>query len=357
MKKILLVTLFLFVMQAVSFNAQAVCLDYWLKGPSGCKEVKNNKKKIIINGNIKVGDVEKDAERIQYEADLNKKIDKFLASYGKPPREFVAFHLDPTLENAVKWVKKFNEDVERTTKIAVAWKQADEIFTKYKKTGQLMLPQESGVTEKQLKYLREVLDDENVSKLPDVKGFGVDIEGDWDESRLGQDYSELTFKEKKLGGAVSRLSNMGSKSSFSLDSLKKQIKDKKDLKESKKQNKKDLAKKFPIEINYYFSKKCPFCVKYAKSIKEVTNKFGAKNLKVTCVDVTPGEKVPSNKGDLKCKWRPALDGEIRQFGIKKTPALIVKRPNSKSLELLENYHDAETLEKYFINGPAKVLKR
>ena len=162
-------------MQAVSFNAQAVCLDYWLKGPSGCKEVKNNKKKIIINGNIKVGDVEKDAERIQYEADLNKKIDKFLASYGKPPREFVAFHLDPTLENAVKWVKKFNEDVERTTKIAVAWKQADEIFTKYKKTGQLMLPQESGVTEKQLKYLREVLDDENVSKLPDVKGFGVDI--------------------------------------------------------------------------------------------------------------------------------------------------------------------------------------
>jgi len=365
MKKILLVTLCLVFAQGVTEKANAqVCLDYWLKGPSACKQqAQNNKNKIIINGNIDAAKLKKDEVRIKYEQDLNVKIDKFLAGYGKPPREFVAFHLDPTMENAIRWVKKFNEDHERTMKIAVAWKQADKLFRDYRDTGELMLPAESGVTEAQLKYLREALDEE-ASDLPKVKGFGVNIEGDWDEDRLSRNYTALKFKEKDLGKAVSRLSNTGGDSTFSLGSFSKKAelkadldtkaKDKTEVKaEIKAEKNVELKNQFPLEVSYYFSKKCAFCTKYAKSIKTVVKNIGSKNINLTCVDMTPKDANPSNKGDLDCKWRPATKTELQKLGIRRTPSIIVKRPGTKSLELLENYHNAEVLEKYFRYGSSK----
>ncbi|MCP4354913.1 MAG: hypothetical protein GY793_04635 [Proteobacteria bacterium] len=359
MKKLLLVTLYLVMAQSAVEKANAqVCLDYWLKGPSACKQ-QQNKNKVTINGNITAGKIKKTKGRIKYERNLNVKIDKFIAGYGKPPREFIAFHLDPTMENAIRWVKKFNEDHERTMKIAVAWKQADELFRSYRDTGELTLPAESGVTVQQLSYLREALDEE-ASDLPKVKGFGVNIEGDWDEDRLSRNYTTLKFKEKDFAKAASKLSNTGKESSFSLGSLSKKVGFKtasntkiKETTKVKTKQKVKTGNQFPLEVSYYFSKKCAFCVKYTESIKTAVKNIGSKNIKLTCVDMTPGAKDPSNKGSLDCKWRPVTKKELKKFGVKRTPSMIVKRPGSNALELLENYHNAKVLEKYLRYGTNK----
>jgi hypothetical protein len=336
-------------------QAQGVCLDYWIKGPAACKTKKPEKKqKIFINAKSIKGDatvVQKDEERVQYEAALNKRIDKFLANYGKPPREFVAFHLDPSLENAVRWAKKFREETERTSKIAVAWKQAEALFQEYRDTGTVTLPAESGVTEGELKYLMKALEEESTD-LPKVKGFGVDLEGNWDEDRLGADYTRLRYKEKKEGMSLSDMKE------FSLSNLPKAYSDSASYKKAQDVIKKDSSQKVsaemePIEVNYYFSAKCAFCAKFSKSLTSAIKEVGKKNVKLTCVDMTPGEKSRSHSAGIDCKWRPILDGEAKKLGIKRTPTIVVKRSGSESLELLENYHESYRLVKYFKQGSSK----
>tara|TARA_Y100001960_G_scaffold332842_1_gene435117 strand:+ start:449 stop:1606 length:1158 start_codon:yes stop_codon:yes gene_type:complete len=364
-------------------KAEAICLDYWLKGPAACQEQEDEKNRILISGDDFAGAVVKDQARLDYEKDLNVKIDKFLAGYGKPPREFAAFHLDPTLENAVRWVKKFNEEHERTMKIAVAWKQADQLFRQYKATGEILLPAESGVTPAQIKYLKEAFEGD-ATDLPKVKGFGVDLPGDWDEDRLARNYAKLDYKEKTQKMLNSERANPKPVSLYNLPDLEKQIertsimspelkesfdaaqsivakaeKERQEqikplkAKEYSKPAKKETPKtKEKLEISYYFSAKCPYCTQFKPELKDAIAKYGKENVSLTCVDMTPGERKPSNvKGKLDCKWRPVLTGELKQFGISKTPSLIVKRGASNQLELLENYHESKTLVDYFTNGP------
>tara|TARA_Y100000590_G_scaffold152035_1_gene174603 strand:+ start:37 stop:1155 length:1119 start_codon:yes stop_codon:yes gene_type:complete len=347
-------------------KANAICLDYWLKGPSACKEDPEEKNRILIKGGNVNLNVEKDEARIQYEQDLNVKIDKFLAGYGKPPREFVAFHLDPTLENAVRWVKKFNEEHERTMKIAVAWKQADRLFRQYKATGEILLPADSGVSPSQLKYLKEAFEEE-ASDLPKVKGFGVDLPGNWDEDRLSRDYAKLDYKDADLAQAASKLANKGEKADYALTNLERRIKvneakkqeleamvEGKAKEEAKKATKKEEKsnKKEKLEISYYFSATCPYCTKFKPELKDAIEKYGKDNVQLTCVDMTPnGKRSPSNvKGKIDCKWRQLIPGETSRYGVSKTPTLLVKRGSSNGLELLENFHTSKALLDYFENG-------
>jgi thioredoxin-related protein len=385
MKKVMLKGLFVAALFALPVtNAQAVCLDYWLKGPSACKDTPENKKRILIKGaNININ-AEIDPERIKYEEDLNKKIDVFMAGYGKPPREFAAFHLDPTLENAVRWVKKFNEEHERTMKVAVAWKQADYLFRQYKETGEILLPADSGVTPEQVKYLKEAFESD-ASDLPKVKGFGVDLPGDWDEDRLARDYGKLNYKEKTEKQIEKEIANPKPISIYDAPALEKQIgarsiMDKAVKEQLNQKNDESIIKandnlgsmkyqaapkkvedkkstssltRENLEISYYFSAKCAFCQQFKPELKTAIDTYGKDKIKLTCVDMTPGERTPENKGDIDCKWRPLLTGEQQQFGIAKTPSIIVKRGESSQLELLENYHDSKVLIDYFVNGPKK----
>lgn len=383
-------------------NAEAVCLDYWLKGPAACQEENpKDKNRILIKGgkNININ-VEKDQARMKYEEDLNGKIDVFLAGYGKPPREFAAFHLDPTLENAVRWVKKFNTEHERTMKIAVSWKQADQLYRQYKATGEILLPADSGVTPEQIKYLKQAFEGD-ATDLPKVKGFGVDLPGNWDEDRLSRNYDELDYKKKDPAQLVKEMASP-MPVPYGTPDLMKQVTDraiasnspqgvkvkkleaeedekfgkgfeeekeesrslfdrltgsssKKEVKKAvKKETKKQVKKgdRETLEISYYFSDKCPFCKQFKPNLQSAIAAYGKENIKLTCVDMTPGEKSPKHvPAGLKCKWRPILTGEMQQFGIEVTPSMIVKRGNSDALELLENYHETPVLVDYFINGP------
>lgn len=337
-----------------SSEAQAICLDYWIKGPAACKDQEDQKQKILIQGgkNIDIN-FEKDEARIAYEKDLDIKVDKFIEAYGKPPREFVAFHLDPTLENAIRWVKKFETEYDRTRKIAVAWRQADNLFKEYKKTGSLSLPPESGVSEAQVKYLLTALE-ENPTDLKEVKGFGNKIDdSDWADNILDTNYAKLDYKDDSYTRAVNKIAKTGNNSDYSLKALERKSKEPRYEKPSKptKKVKETVNTTNKLEISYYFSAKCPFCEQFKPQLKSAIEDFGKDKVSLTCVDMTPGDKKPENiKGKLDCKWRPLLAGEASQFGVKSTPSLLVKRSGSSDLELIENYYDADVLLNYFKNG-------
>jgi thiol-disulfide isomerase/thioredoxin len=53
------------------------------------------------------------------------KVDEFLDNYGKPPREFVEFYLDPSPDNAKKWATKYQGMVEKARTIANVWNGAE----------------------------------------------------------------------------------------------------------------------------------------------------------------------------------------------------------------------------------------
>lgn len=320
-----------------SAEANAICLDYWIKGPSACKP-EEQKKTVIIQGGKNLNlNIEKTPERIAYEENLNVQIDKFIEGYGKPPREFVAFHLDPSLENAVRWVKKFEEDYDRTRKIAVAWKQANALFEEYKETGTLKLTPESGVTEKDIQYVLKALE-ENPSELKPVKSFSKDLEGDWESKVLSTDYSKLDYKNEPLQQAVGNFTQMQNKANVQ-------------VKTEKEESKKPVKGTENLEISYYFSAKCAYCVKFKPQLQKAIKDYGEDKVKLTCVDMTPGDKKPANIGeDLNCKWRPLLAGEAQQYGVKSTPSLLVRRSGTDTLDLIENYYSSDVLYKYFKKG-------
>ena len=318
-----------------SSEANAICLDYWIKGPSACKPEAQEKTVVIKGGTNLNLNIEKDAARIEYEDNLNLQIDKFIEGYGKPPREFVAFHLDPTLENAVRWVKKFEDDYDRTRKIAIAWKQADKLFKEYKETGTLKLSPESGVTERDIQYVLKALE-ERPSDLKPVKGFSKDLEGDWETKVLNTDYSKLEYKNEPYSQA---LDNFTQTKAAPKQAAKKQ------------EDNKPVKGTENLEISYYFSAKCPYCVKFKPQLQKAINDYGKDKVKLTCVDMTPGKQSPDNiGGGLECKWRPILAGEAKQYGVKSTPSLLVKRSGTNTLDLIENYYSSEVLYKYFKKG-------
>lgn len=318
-----------------SAEANAICLDYWIKGPSACKP-EEQQKTVVIKGGTNIDlNIEKDPERIAYEENLNIQIDKFIEGYGKPPREFVAFHLDPSLENAVRWVKKFEEDYDRTRKIAIAWKQANKLFEEYKETGTLKLTPESGVTERDIQYVLKALE-ERPTDLKPVKSFSKELEGEWETKVLNTDYSKLEYKNEPYKETLNNFT---------------QTKAKAETKRPQQENKKPVTGSEKLEISYYFSAKCPYCVKFKPELEKAIKDYGKDNVKLTCVDMTPGQKNPANVGKgLDCKWRPLLAGEAEQYGVKSTPSLLVKRAGSPTLDLIENYYTSDVLYKYFKKG-------
>ena len=137
------------------------CLNYWSVGMSGC-DGKTAPKNAAPAPKVVVPEEEEPApqtrekkepieqpfqeaqkQREQQEQEpqesaeepMDERIDDFLENYGKPPKEFVAFNLDPTLENALRWAKKYNEMIERSRKLSAAWSQAQAVYKMYEDRG------------------------------------------------------------------------------------------------------------------------------------------------------------------------------------------------------------------------------
>ncbi len=53
-------------------------------------------------------------------------VQEFLDNHGKPPREFAEFYVNPTPQNALRWVSAFQAQKARADALAVAWREAEQ---------------------------------------------------------------------------------------------------------------------------------------------------------------------------------------------------------------------------------------
>lgn len=53
-------------------------------------------------------------------------VQSFLDNHGKPPREFAEFYVNPTPENARRWVEAFRAQQTKANAMAEAWRQAEQ---------------------------------------------------------------------------------------------------------------------------------------------------------------------------------------------------------------------------------------
>jgi hypothetical protein len=262
-------------------------------------------------------------------------IDDFEAQYGKPPREFVAFYLNPTPENAMKWAHTYQVMLDRNTQLAIAWSQAEKLY-------QSQIAQ--GVPASRF----------TSSSLPPVPDLGVPIPGFTDNpafypGKAPPSAPILPAGLPAMGGQavapqLAGLSNPAAVAAGMGGSLNK-----------------NADYHGPIDIRYYFSAECPYCQKlqpdFAAFIKEMGEKVAT-----TCIDVTPfsgpgtGPDKSNIAGKVDCTWRTLEPGEEEQFGVKETPTIIIRRTPNSAFERIDGYVPIDQLKSYIISGNPVTLQ-
>lgn len=324
------------------------CLSYWVVGDSGCDGAEPVSQTVddVLPEPI-VDNQQPQAPELPPEPKaptLDEKIEDFMENHGKPPREFVAFHLEPTIENALKWVQKYEEMLTRNRRLAGAWNQARILYEEAK---------EKGVKDK-LPQLE--------NPLPEVPNFGVQLpaEMSWfmQEDQVskidqGSPFSVFGGPFSEVGGAVNtgvtplgqdgsiggRSEQVGGVSSGVTPLVNGRI-----------GGGPEKAYDGPIQISYYFSAECPYCKEFEPELDKVIKSMHDR-LEVTCVDMTPSGSDKMNiHGKVDCAWRPVRPGEASRFGIVTTPSLIVKRSPEKPMERINGYVDSERLEAFLREG-------
>lgn len=286
------------------------CIDYTSIGMSSCKE---HVEEAAISSTTVVTPpavVEFQKPSKDVSKTLDERIDDFLENHGKPPREFVAFSLEPTLENALIWAQKNKEIIARNKQLADAWNQAQLILDARQKVGAEVppLPEE----------LMPVPDFKPVaqSEIEALAPYLSKQSGDSANLRLGA-AGNLTNNQSVVGGRIG--------GGFDIQ-----------------------AKDQPISISYYFSAECPYCKKFEGELKSVMKDMKGR-LEVTCVDMTPSGQAEANVlGKIDCAWRPLEVGEMERMGIKSTPSLIVDRHQGGAVERVTGFVDAKSLKDYLL---------
>lgn len=275
------------------------------------------------------------------EESLENRINEFLQDYNKPPREFVAFQLEPTLDNAIKWVQKYNETLERNKRIATAWSQAEKILNTLNQRGVVVPGINDFASETALpdfsaeqKAIQEALQgyavvDPLTGKPQKTGAVQAQTAAMTQNIRIGTGEGETSppVDGSAFGGALSTAANNPLKTGNIAGAT-------------------DV-----IRISYYFSAQCGFCKRFEPELKNIMAEFGAR-LAVSCVDMTPGERKPQNVHEgLQCQWRPATAQEVAGFGIKATPTLIIDRGKGGPFERLAGYTTADNLRKVLLAPP------
>lgn len=314
------------------------CLDYWAVGNSkGCqkapvKKPKPEAKPVVASPTAPPPQpVAEDPSPT-----LNKKIDDFIANHGKPPREFVAFYLDPTPENAMKWVAKYNELLQRGNDIAVAWTQAEKLYDDAIKGG---APASAF----------------NPTAMPPVPDFGVPLPG----INMPAFTQLISASNPVVPAAIPGLPAPAVRTGAVVPPPDVAVSSGNGLLRPEVDLKTTTSTK-PLEVSYYFSSICPYCKKFEPGFASVVGELGA-NIRLTCVDVTPeiggATRDPHNLGNaLPCTWRPVTDEEITRLNIRQTPSLVINKGDDQALEMVSGYVEPSKLRAYFINLLASLKK-
>lgn len=343
----LVFTVWMMIMAVPVLANNQTCLSYTQVGDSACdrpvSETEVNDGGMlppplapledVVDPNPVPKEQQKQPQFEQSEKTLDDKIDEYMEGYGKPPREFVAFNLEPTLENAIKWAKKYRELMERNQKLTAAWGQAQTILNEMEGKG-LEVPGYEPMAE---------IPDYGVGLPKGFEGFAdrlpsqqVDYQGIAANSQARQGAPTIGFAEGDAGLAISKRQEAGAVNTGT-SSLKGESLTAAPLEGG------------PVEVSYYFSAECPYCKKFETDFKQLIEDMGS-DLKVTCVDMTPSERTKENiYGKLDCAWRAAIPGEATALGVNSTPTLIVDRNMGQGLEKIEGLVDIAKL-KSFLRG-------
>lgn len=320
--------LFLFVFLLCSSEVLATtetCLDYYRVGTTACAnqldEAEPESRRVEPDVS-KTMHVMPEAEPLSEEDMLEQKVDEFLEGYGKPPREYVRFNLNPTLENALIWAQKFEEMNNRSRAVSNAWGQAQEILQKRRDQG-LDLPE----------FERD-------AEVPDYTKVGEGAQNRWLPLPPNVDGPPaLGFNSVGNNGIVEQNSGLNIRAeSLTNGSIGGAIEQ-------------ELREQGPIEISYYFSAQCPYCKKFEPQLQSLIRELGEERVKVTCVDVTPTDRNKENIfGKIDCKWRSVAGGEMQVFGIQSTPTLLIDKGDGNSLKKVEGLVDMNQLRSFLLEG-------
>lgn len=276
--------------QTVDLQAKYTpCIDYYTVGESSCRPAASTP--VYRPGQVQQPTLLSPPAAPQSFTDPEQaKVDKYLENYGKPPREFVEFYLNPTPENAVKWVAAYQQLVQRGKALSEAWNQADELYQQ----GRVALPAA----------------DEN--SLPPVTDFGPLLQK---APAANLQSSQIETQDAPRPQKTVATESIGA---FSPESPV-------------------ISASKGVDVTYYFSATCPYCAQLTPQLADIYEKMPSK-FAFTCVDVTPlGATTKPQKanieGKLPCQWRLPRPQEIENMGIRQTPTLVIRRPGNPDVRL------------------------
>jgi len=286
-RTIIAITFFSALVLSSTAHAQT-CLDYRTEGTSQCKAM----------------------PPLKDQRPMEEQVQEYWKTYDKPPREFVEFNLNPTLENALKWAIKQRKLDKRAKEVSAAWIQAQTILDQMEKNGE-PLPQ--------LK-----------NDLPDIPDYGVALPEGYEGlgDHLPSQKQQKIIKKNKSHSFFRRDAGFFNPASGKVENITKGPQQK-------------------INVSYYFSADCPYCKKFEPGFQSVIKEMGDM-ISVTCVDMSPSGQKPENiMNKVDCLWRPIADGEQQQMRVTSTPTLLVDRGiKGKALEKVSGNMDVNKLRKF-----------
>jgi len=219
-------------------------------------------------------------------------VDKYLENYGKPPREFVEFYLNPTQDNALAWVKTYQSMLQRGETLAQAWNQAEQLYQQ----GSVASPADAPRAVSSLAGSAAQAQPP-VAVVPQSSVAGLLLNNN------GKNAESIGAFAASAGEGVAQIGGIAE----------------------------------PVQVSYYFSATCPFCARLTPELAEI-KKIMKSELKLTCIDVTPlGAKTrpdPANiLGKLECDWRVPQGEEVADQRIQQTPTLVIRRGGAAPLRL------------------------
>lgn len=331
---------------AESVKTYEPCLDYYAPGMSGCTSKPPTPKQppvpsptAVVNAPVSATISTTVAAKPRSEMTLDEKIDEFLKDQGKPPREFIAFYLDPTPENALRWAYKFQELQKRNYQITEAWTQAEQLVAQAQARGQNV----SVLASETLPPVRAL-----TSPIPDWNGLsGEGLMGNLALPVAPTGMEGLAGMGNPLGNLSQAMNPLGqSGGSLTIAGIA--------VNPPANTTAAPVIKPVAEDsfyITYYFSTDCPFCRKFQPEFVQLKNELGDR-LEIGCVDVSPPGAPQSLELEVQlgCSVRKPQPDEIVKMGLKTTPTLLVRRGNAMQLERINGYVPGDKLKTWLLTG-------
>lgn len=297
---------------AVAQDKYTTCVNYYTTGDATCPAPASNALLVpsqVTNTAPRL--LAPTADSTPQTNSMDAQVDKYLENYGKPPREFVEFYLNPTQENAMKWVSTYQQMLKRGQALTQNWSQADEL---YSQGGYDNIPN-------------------SISKLPPVPTVpGMAPVAAPIATPMVPQVSPQADTPPVVATSFGAFASTAASPVGDIGGVP-----------------------VPVTLSYYFSATCPYCEKMTPELHEIENQMKSE-LKLTCIDLTPlGPTVradPANiASKLGCQWRMPEAGEVEKLNIQQTPTILIQRGADAPVRL-SGYVPQAQLQSY-ISGKAK----